>query len=217
MQDIYIYGSGGFAREVAMLIERINKTDKPTWNILGFIDDDVTKRGEIINGYQVVGNSEVLKGYQLIYVVLGVGSPAAKESIIHNLSTFEHVVFPNIIHPGVDLHKTNKLGKGNILCAGTVITCNIEMKDFVTVNISTTIGHDVTLHSYSTISPNSSISGNVVLKNGVDCGTNATIIQGKVIGKHTIIGAGATVVKDLPANCTAVGSPAKPIKFHTEN
>ena len=36
------------------------------------------------------------------------------------------------------------------------------------------------------------------------------------IGNGTIIGAGALVHKDLPANCTAVGFPAKPIKFHNE-
>ena len=36
------------------------------------------------------------------------------------------------------------------------------------------------------------------------------------IGNRTIIGAGALVHKDLPANCTAVGFPAKPIKYHNE-
>lgn len=53
-------------------------------------------------------------------------------------------------------------------------------------------------------------------ENGVDIsvGTGSAIIQGIKIGNNTILGAGAVVVKDLPANCTAVGSPAKPIKFH---
>lgn len=34
------------------------------------------------------------------------------------------------------------------------------------------------------------------------------------IGDYTIVGAGAVVAKTLPAKCTAVGVPAKPIKFH---
>jgi acetyltransferase-like isoleucine patch superfamily enzyme len=45
-------------------------------------------------------------------------------------------------------------------------------------------------------------------------GTGAQIINLVEIGENTIIGAGAVVSKSLPANCTAVGIPAKPIKFH---
>jgi acetyltransferase-like isoleucine patch superfamily enzyme len=43
-------------------------------------------------------------------------------------------------------------------------------------------------------------------------GTNSTVIQGVSVGEHTIIGAGAVAVRDLPARCTAVGVPARVIK-----
>jgi acetyltransferase-like isoleucine patch superfamily enzyme len=36
------------------------------------------------------------------------------------------------------------------------------------------------------------------------------------IGNETIIGAGAVVSRTLPDNCTAVGVPAKPIKFQSD-
>ena len=45
-------------------------------------------------------------------------------------------------------------------------------------------------------------------------GTGAKIINLLSIGNSTIVGAGAVVSKSLPAHCTAVGIPAKPIKFH---
>lgn len=38
MKDLAIYGAGGFGREVACLIKRINAV-KPTWNLIGFFDD----------------------------------------------------------------------------------------------------------------------------------------------------------------------------------
>ena len=47
----------------------------------------------------------------------------------------------------------------------------------------------------------------------VELGTGMQIIQGKSVGDYSIVGAGAVVVKDIPEKCTAVGSPAKPIKF----
>ena len=57
------------------------------------------------------------------------------------------------------------------------------------------------------------MSGCSTLEKEVEVGTGTQIIQGKKILKGTIVGAGAVVTKDLPENCTAVGAPAKPIKF----
>ena len=45
-------------------------------------------------------------------------------------------------------------------------------------------------------------------------GTGAKIINQIEIGEYTIVGAGAVVSKSLPNKCTAVGIPAKPIKYH---
>ena len=62
--------------------------------------------------------------------------------------------------------------------------------------------------------PGVNISGKVIMKDAVYIGTGATIINQLEIGENTIIGAGALVSKTLPSNCTAVGVPAKPIKFN---
>jgi acetyltransferase-like isoleucine patch superfamily enzyme len=43
-------------------------------------------------------------------------------------------------------------------------------------------------------------------------GTNATVINQVRVGAHTVVGAGAVAVRDLPAHCTAVGVPAQVIK-----
>lgn len=43
-------------------------------------------------------------------------------------------------------------------------------------------------------------------------GANAVITAGVTLGKHSIIGAGSVVTKDIPAYSVAVGNPAKVIK-----
>ena len=48
-------------------------------------------------------------------------------------------------------------------------------------------------------------------------GTGAKVIQGIHIGENTMIGAGAVVISNIPANCTAVGVPAKVIKYKEVN
>lgn len=211
MKDIIIIGAGGFGREVAWLIEDINK-ENPEWNIVGFVDDNAEIQGFEINGYKVVGDIDWLKGQEL-YVVNAIGDPVIKKKVTERLKESMNK-YPVLIHPSVILSDRVSFGEGSIICAGNIITVNIEIGKHVIVNLDCTIGHDAIIGDYSTVLPSANVSGFVAIKECVTLGTGSTIIQGINIGENTIIGAGAVVVKDLPANCTAVGSPAKPIKFY---
>lgn len=211
MKDIVIIGAGGFGREVAWLIEDINKKNKE-WNLIGFIDDNKAIQGMEVNGYKVVGNIEWLNEQEL-YVVNAIGDPIVKKKVLERLSGSKNK-YPVLIHPGVIYSDKVSFGEGSIICAGNIITVNINIGRHVIINLDCTIGHDAVIGDYSTVLPSVNLSGLVKIGQCVSIGTGSAIIQGVSIGENTIIGAGAVVVKDLPANCTAVGAPAKPIKFH---
>ena len=49
----------------------------------------------------------------------------------------------------------------------------------------------------------------VVIGDGVWLGGGVIVCPGVTIGENTVVGAGAVVVKDLPANVIAVGNPAR--------
>lgn len=212
MKNIVIIGAGGFGREVKWLIERINQNTK-IWNLIGFIDDglDISTN---INGTPVIGNVDYLIDYhENISVVCAIGSSNTREKVIEHLKANKNIEFPNLIDPSVIMSNTVKLGNGIIICAGNILTVNIELGDFVIINLDCTIGHDVKLSSYVTLYPSVNVSGYVSIGELTEVGTGTQIIQGKNILKETIIGAGAVVTKDIPSKCTAVGSPAKPIRF----
>lgn len=209
MKDIVIIGAGGFGREVAMLIEDINKIEK-TYNLIGFVDDREDLIGRQINGYAVLGNLEWLLDKKL-YIAIGIGEPNTKSIIVNKLKDSNNR-YPNLIHPNAIVSEQVSLGKGCIITAGTIITVNIIIKDFVTVNLDTTIGHDVTLHDFVTVLPSVNISGNVEIKESTMIGTGSAIIQGLTIGSNTTVGAGSVVIRNIPDNCVSVGNPAKVIK-----
>lgn len=211
MKDIVIVGAGGFGREVAWLVEEINKV-KHEWNILGFVDDKKEILTKEISGYQVLGDIEWLLSQEL-YVVIAIGDSKIKKEVANKLKGSKNK-FPVLIHPSVIYSSKINFGEGSIICAGTILTVDIEIGKHVIINLDCTIGHDVSIGNYTTILPSVNVSGYVETKECVSIGTNSAIIQGMIIGENTIVGAGAIVVKDLPANCTAVGAPAKPIKFH---
>lgn len=213
MKDLVIIGAGGFGREIKCLIDDINAfSSKKIYNILGFIDDAV-EPNTLINGMLVLGNLEYLNALKdKPSIVFGIGDPAVKKKMFLKLQSFD---FPLIIHPSVSVTGDQiQIGKGSIICKGSILTCNIQLEDFVTVNLSCTIGHDSVIKSYTSLMPAVNCSGEVVIEEGVYIGTGAKIINQVAIGDNTIIGAGAVVSKSLPANCTAVGIPAKAIKFH---
>ena len=216
MQDIVIIGAGGFGREVKTIIDAVNKVNK-TYNFIGYYDDGIEK-DTIINNFPVLGNLQDLNGIDNeIAVLLGVGDPATKNKIVSSLSN-KKIHFPTLIHPSVQISNDDvTISNGCIICAGTIITCNIKIGSFTTLNLMCTVGHDTIIDDFSSFMPSVNISGEVHIQEKVYVGTGAKIINQLTIGKSTIVGAGAVVSKSLPDYCTAVGIPAKPIKFHNHD
>lgn len=213
MKDLIIFGAGGFGREVAWTVERINKVS-PIWNLLGFMDGDAALQSTTINGYPVLGNEDDVEKYPEAYFVIAVGASRIREMIVNRLRKVNpNIKFGTVIDPSVELSDLVTIGEGSIICAHTIITVNISIGNHVIINLDCTIGHDAILHDFVTLYPSANVSGITDIGHAAELGTGMQIIQGKRIGDYSIVGAGAVVVKDIPEKCTAVGSPAKPIKF----
>ena len=212
MKDIAIFGAGGFGREVLALIKEINKVS-PIYHIVGFFDDGHAI-GEMINGLPILGKTEELNAWSTdICVAVSIGKPNIKKNIIEKISN-PKVRFPTLIHPNVIIGDPDyvKIGEGCIICAGNMITTNIEIGDFVILNLGCTVGHDTVVRDYAAFMPSCNISGEVLIEEGVYCGTGVKIINQTSIGKYATIGAGAVVIKSIPGHCTAVGVPAQVVK-----
>ncbi|MBK9223704.1 MAG: acetyltransferase [Flavobacterium sp.] len=213
MKKIVIVGAGGFGREVKIIIDDINK-ENFEYKFLGFYDDNIDK-DLIVNGFPILGTINDLNNLEEdTFVAFGIGEPKTKMNLVKLLNN-KNLKFPTLIHPSSIISADEvSIGKGTIICAGNIITCNIQIKDFVTINLMCTVGHDTVIKDYCSFMPSVNISGEVEVQECVYVGTGAKIINRLQIGKNTIVGAGAVVSKSLPENCTAVGIPAKPIKFH---
>lgn len=213
MEKIVIIGVGGFGREVKMLIDQINHVE-PQYVLMGFYDD-AEKLESSYNGIKYLGRIEDLNRItEKTAVVLGIGDPKIKSKIINRIDN-RFLFFPTLVHPTAIVGADDvEIGLGTIITAGCIITCNIKIGNFVTLNLFCTVGHDTEIKDYASFMPSVNISGEVIINKNVYVGTGAKIINQLEIGVNSIIGAGAVVSKSIPDNCTAVGIPAKPIKFH---
>ena len=86
----------------------------------------------------------------------------------------------------------------------------INAKNGVTLEENVQLGSHCSIYSVSTIDNK---VGPVILKANCCIGSHSTVMPNVVVGENTIVGANSFINKSLPANCIAVGCPAKIIKI----
>jgi sugar O-acyltransferase (sialic acid O-acetyltransferase NeuD family) len=159
-------------------------------------------------------NIEVFENINMddYYVMaLGVYQPSHKIKIVETLNP-DINRFMNIIHEGLDISYTSKLGRGLLINSKVSIAAHTIIGDFVSINRHVSIGHHTIIGNYCSINPGSNIAGNVTIGEGTTIGMGTNILHTVKIGKNSIIGAGSVVTKDIPDNVVAYGNPCKIIR-----
>jgi sugar O-acyltransferase (sialic acid O-acetyltransferase NeuD family) len=184
-------------------------------SLLGFIDDNRSLAGKVLNGLPILGDWSWFDGVETreLAVICGVGAPHICQSLTTR-ATDRGLTFANAISPAASVAQSAKIGQGVTLFPNTVVSIDCELADFCVVNVGASISHDTKIGRYSNINPGARLAGNVTIGEGCYVGMGASVIQGRSVGNWTVVGAGAVVTRDLPENVTAVGVPAKIIKTH---
>ena len=214
MKDIAIFGAGGFGREVACLIKRINEKE-PTWNFIGFFDDNEALKGTRNEYGEVLGGMDVMNAWDKeLGVVITIGVPQVLSKIVSKIQN-ENIIFPNLIDPTVDfLDSENvRIGKGNVICAKCFISCNVNMGDFNLYNVGVGIGHDSSLGNYNVIMPNVNISGGVQINDCNMLGVKSTVLQYLKIGSNVKLGANSLLMRNAKDDNLYIGNPAKKMEL----
>lgn len=209
-KPLVVIGAGGFGREVAWLVQEINESLKePEWNLLGFVDDGAIGTEE---GYSVLGRMDWLRQqHEGLNVVCAIGDPRVRKMVVESLKELS-INYATLIHPTVKKSSFVTIGEGTVICCDSILTTNISVGRHCLLNLGTRVGHDSILKDYCSLMPGVNIAGEVEVGEGCYFGLNACVINRTKVGEWTVVGAGATVVSDLPEKCVAVGVPAKPIK-----
>lgn len=207
-QQLVIVGAGGFGREAFDVVDAVNADGGPTFEVLGFVADGEPDLATLapygvphLGPVDHLGSLPPDVGY-----VIAIGSPEARRRID---AQHRERPCPVLVHPSATRGRAVEIGPGSVVCAGVRLTNNIRMGRHVHLNLNATVGHDARLGDYVTVSPLVAISGYVALDDDVMLGTGATLNPGVRVGARSVVGSGAAVLGDLPADVVAVGVPAK--------
>jgi len=208
-KDLIIIGASDFGREVAALVANINEANY-IWNFIGFVDDFL--EGKTPEGFEILGKINLLYSMNpKPHVVIAIANPQLKRNIAHELEKND-IPLATLIHPSVIISDHVDIGPGSIVCAGTIFAINTVVGKHCILNLGCRIGHDTIIKDYSSCMPGTNLAGKVVVEEGCYFGLNACVINGKVVGEWTTVGAGAVVIQDLPSYSVAVGVPARVVK-----
>lgn len=215
MKDIAIYGAGGFGKEVACLINRINEKE-PTWNLVGFFDDNPEKKGKMVSHFApCMGGIDELNNYpDEIAIAMAMGDSIVVQKIVVKV-TNPKVSYPNLIHPNFVISDPDSfsIGKGNIIQGGCTATCDVAIGDFNVMNGAICFGHDVKVGSYNSFMPGVRISGEVHIGNDNFFGVGSIVLQQLKIGDKVRLGAGSVLMTKPKNGNLYIGVPAKKTEF----
>lgn len=216
MKDIAIYGAGGFGREVACLLNVINK-ETPIWNLIGFFDDDVHLKGQMISHYgPCLGGIGDLNSYDKpLNLTIPIGNPNVVKQIVSEI-TNPNITFPNLIHPSFKVADENafEIGKGNIIQGDCSASCDVSFGDFNVFNGSVVFGHDAKVGNFNTFMPATRISGEVHIGDENFFGVGSIVLQQLKIGNNVRLGAGSVMMTKPKDGNLYIGNPAAKFRFN---
>jgi sugar O-acyltransferase (sialic acid O-acetyltransferase NeuD family) len=210
--DLIIVCAGGAAREIAAVAADINRREKE-WNVVGFLDDDVSKRGAALERVPVLGPIEAARDYPRARFVIGIANykaPGTRERIAATLA-LPPERYATLVHPSASVADSATIGHGTVVAQGVVITSSTRIGDHVLLAHGVLVGHDAVIASYVAIAPGAVISGAVRIEESAYVGAGAVVPQGVVIGKEALVGLGAVLTGDVAAGTTVFGNPARAI------
>lgn len=211
--ELFIVGTQGLAKEVAQLARRIDP-DGQTWSVIRYVTNDKSLIGTgLLFGLIDTLDDSLRKMDRPADVVIGIGYPRLRRRVVTELRANAWLRFPNLIHPRVEFDpELVRVGEGNMITQGVVLTCDIAFGDFNLLNWNVTVGHDCRIGSYNVINPSSSVSGNVTIGDACLIGTGARILEGRQVADETTLGAGAVLTTSImTSGGTYVGVPAHSI------
>ena len=194
--DLIIIGAGGHAR---VIIDAVRKSQSHT--IRGIVDT-TRKAPSVFEDWEVTAelpspsiNSEF---------IVAVGDNAARAQLY--AESLEKGLTPaTIIHPSAIIAEKVSIGKGTILCAGSIIGPYTKIGENCIVNTAASVDHDCEVGDHSHLCPGARLPGSCRLGNGVFFGTAAAAIPQIKVGDWAVIGAGSVVIKDVDPRTKVVG------------
>lgn len=205
-KPVLVIGGGGHAK---VLINCLLLTQK---NILGILEQDPCKIGQVTLGVPVIGTDDVVFTYKPneILLVNGLGSTGLTTIRTKIFGRFKDrgYSFASVVHPSAVISANVMLGEGVQIMAGAIIQPGCCIGADSIINTRASVDHDCCIGEHVHIAPGVILSGGVTIKPQTHLGTGVIVIQNIEIGSGCVVSAGAVVTRNVRSGVKVQGVPA---------
>lgn len=205
MKHLYILGAGGLGRELLAVL-RTDVAYGRQWVVVGFVDSRPELKHTEIDEIPVVGGvDDVIISSSSIFAV-AIGNVKLKKELVEGLVSRGGRFIATRTQCRVG--ERSSIGAAVFqLNAFVSVDCTVE--DYVYLDSACVVGHDTRIGKYSHVGAGAFVGGRVNIGESVTIHPKSVIGQGITIGDGAKIGIGAVVMKNVPANATVIGNPAR--------
>jgi sugar O-acyltransferase (sialic acid O-acetyltransferase NeuD family) len=211
-RGLLLVGASGFAREAAEAVRAVN-AEAPTWDLLGYVDDNPALLGTEISGLPIVGPIDAVHDHPDAAVVLCTGRPDnyVSRPLIAERLGLDDERYATVVHPTATVGTTCRVGAGTVLLAHVDLTADVVVGRHVAVMPQVVITHDVTIDDCATIASGVRLGGSCHVGEAAYIGSGACLREGLTVGARAMVGMGAVVTRDVPAERLWFGAPARDV------
>ncbi len=210
MKEIFVLGIGG---STPVFIDIAEACD---YKIAGLYHYNDERTGENDHGYPILGSFEDLyqsdiKGKMFL---LSQGDMKIREEVTNKIKQLGGLI-PTLVHPTSVISKYAKISnKGVIIGANCIVQADSVIKSNAVLWDMALVCHQTIIGNYCFVGPKALVGAHIEVQDFAFIGQDSLLVSGKVgtMGANSLLGAGAVLTKELPANVVAVGNPARVIK-----
>ena len=180
--------------------------------VVGFIDDNVSKKGNKIRGIPILGTMSEIKNiskkYRATGAIIAIGDNPMRRKLSAEIEK-AGLNLVNAIHPTVHFDSDVIIGKGCYIGQGVIIITGTKIGNCANIHTGATIDHDNVIEDGANLGPGVHTAGRVKIGRDAILGTGAIVIPDGVVESGATVGAGAVVIRTVKANTKVVGVPAR--------
>jgi sugar O-acyltransferase (sialic acid O-acetyltransferase NeuD family) len=207
MKNLLIIGARGWGREIFNMLPHCMGYGTE-YVVKGFLDDKTDALDGMAGYPPIIDSVEHYTPQQDDVFTCALGDADWKKHYVEIILK-KGGEFINVIHNTATIGRNTIIGTGCIFCEYVSISCDIVVKDFVTIQSNANVGHDARVDNYCHLGVRAFMGGGSHLGDVSTIQTSAIVLPKIRVGTNCMVGAGAVVIKKVKDGETVYGNPAR--------